>query len=202
MVGVVRSVGMNRLVHLGWFCGWCWILMASMGMVQAQEATPTIQESCFETAPTGWVEYTIQYGDTLSQLSFELGVPVGQLQQVNCLADGNILVGQRLFVPLIPPSPTAMLTPTPFVTVALIQPTIIATTTPIPAAISCPCSPTTQPIHTAVEQPATVEVQGVGWGWWVLSVLGAFIVGGVMGIFGYAYLSFNLSMPPIKEEVL
>ena len=58
-------------------------------------STPT---ACVPGA-SGWVEYTVQYGDTLSELAQQAGTQGGAVLQVNCLIDDQLDVGQRIFVP-------------------------------------------------------------------------------------------------------
>ena len=70
--------------------------------------TPRPQASCGR--PSGWVTYTIQPNDTLSQLGRAYGVSVAQLQNANCMGSSTILhVGKTLYVPpwaVIPVIPT------------------------------------------------------------------------------------------------
>jgi LysM repeat protein len=45
------------------------------------------------------VEYTVQYGDTLSELAQQTGTQRGAVLQVNCLTDDQLDVGQRILLP-------------------------------------------------------------------------------------------------------
>jgi LysM repeat protein len=79
--------------------------------------------------PYGWVLYTVRPGDTLYALSKIFGVTVFQLQSANCLGNSTLIrVGQRLYVPFLPPSPPHP-TPTPRPTFTL-QPSEIPSDTP------------------------------------------------------------------------
>ena len=56
--------------------------------------------------PPEWVQYTVQAGDTLYQLSLYYGVSVAELQVANCMGSSTIIrTGQVLFVPQTPTQP-------------------------------------------------------------------------------------------------
>lgn len=56
---------------------------------------------------TTWPLYTVQAGDTLSELAIRTGTTVDQLVTANCLLNaGLIYVGQQLRLPFLPPTPT------------------------------------------------------------------------------------------------
>ena len=56
--------------------------------------------------PDGWVGYSVQRGDTLSDIAARSGSTVSELQRVNCLRNPrHIVPGQRLFVPRDPAPP-------------------------------------------------------------------------------------------------
>lgn len=61
--------------------------------------------------PAGWVEYIVQQGDTLSRLAQATGTTVAEIQLANCLADTTIFTGNRLFLPVLPATPTPTVTP-------------------------------------------------------------------------------------------
>lgn len=64
--------------------------------------------TCVPRLPDGWVEYTIQVGDTLSAIAAAGGITVEQLMNVNCLTDARLIVaGQRVFTPVALPRLTA-----------------------------------------------------------------------------------------------
>jgi LysM repeat protein len=93
-----------------------------------QEPAPTATLSATRCAPpTGWVQYVVQSGDTLSKLAAATGTAVADLQQANCLApaDNMIYAGLPLWLPRLPP-PTAPPPDTPTATKQLI-PTATAT---------------------------------------------------------------------------
>jgi LysM repeat protein len=54
--------------------------------------------------PAGWVIYIVQSGDTLYGIATAYGTTVNQLKYANCLKNDNIYVGQRLYVPNVPPN--------------------------------------------------------------------------------------------------
>jgi LysM repeat protein len=100
-------------------------------------------------APSGWIRYTVQSGDTLFQLSRELGVSVAQLQNANCLGSSTLIrAGQTLYVPFLPsrpvsPSPTPTQAPASPTSVPA-SPTVISET-PTITLTSPPPSPTLPP---------------------------------------------------------
>ena len=50
--------------------------------------------------PTGWVLYTVQSGNTLSQISFLVNLPLTQLLNANCLKQDTLLyIGQKIYIP-------------------------------------------------------------------------------------------------------
>lgn len=63
--------------------------------------------NCFPR--TDWTQlYTVAAGDTLGKIATLVGSTVAALQQGNCLVDANqIVVGQKLRVPNLPPTATA-----------------------------------------------------------------------------------------------
>lgn len=61
--------------------------------------------------PDGWMPYLVAPTDSLYRLSIIYGVPVANLQRVNCMDDSTtILPGQIIYVPVLPTS-TPSLTP-------------------------------------------------------------------------------------------
>lgn len=58
-------------------------------------------------------EYEVQSGDTLMSVALEYDTDVETLRRLNFLPDDVIQVGQRLVVPVTPPTPTP--TPAPFI---------------------------------------------------------------------------------------
>jgi LysM repeat protein len=130
-------------------------------------------------APSGWIRYTVQTGDTLFRLSRELGVSVAQLQNANCLGSSTLIrAGQALYVPFLPsrpvsPSSTPTQAPasptsvpasptvipeTPTITLTLPPPsptlpppTATIPPLPSPAPTEPPPSPTETPLPTPTE---------------------------------------------------
>ncbi len=89
-------------------------------------ATPT-RVAC--GPPPGWVQYTVQSGNTLFSLSQAFGVSVSQLQQANCMpySQTSIQAGQRIWVPNVA-TRTPTLTP-----ISIIFPTLTWTASPLPS---------------------------------------------------------------------
>ncbi|MBI5933385.1 MAG: LysM peptidoglycan-binding domain-containing protein [Chloroflexi bacterium] len=105
--------------------------------------------------PFGWIQYTVQPGDNLYQISLRYGVTVAQLDTANCLRGStNIFAGQRLWVPNVPIIPTA----TPIIIEFATQtpPIPTSTTAPPPASTETP-SATTEPSATPTETPTPSE---------------------------------------------
>ena len=105
--------------------------------------TPRPQASCGR--PSGWVTYTIQPNDTLSQLGRAYGVSVAQLQNANCMGSSTILhVGKTLYVP-----PWAVLPVIP-----TLEPTLyIPGDTPVETPVEIPTETLTE-FPTATDVPA------------------------------------------------
>ena len=54
-------------------------------------------------APSNWVVYTVQPGDTLYSIAQRVNRSVAQLISANCLSSNKIHTGQKLYVPYYPP---------------------------------------------------------------------------------------------------
>jgi LysM repeat protein len=67
--------------------------------------------------PAGWIRYTVQRGDTASELAASTGLPLSELTERNCIEDARtIVVGQTLYLPRQPlrrPTITPTETPSP-----------------------------------------------------------------------------------------
>lgn len=102
-------------------------------------------------APPGWIQYTVQPGDNLYQISLRYGITVAQLKQANCLTSDTINAGQRLWVPNVP-TMTPPVTPIEleFGTGTPEPPTESPTDTPTPT-VPTTAADTTEP--TATETP-------------------------------------------------
>jgi LysM repeat protein len=64
-------------------------------------------------APSDWIFYTVQPGDTLLSIAQTYGVTIAELQVANCLGSSTLIrAGQRVFVPNVripTPTPTTVL---------------------------------------------------------------------------------------------
>ena len=106
--------------------------------------------------PLGWVLYSVQRGDTLFHLSTVYRLTVADIQRANCLSSQNLVAGQRLWVPYIPP--TKIVTPTVISTLLFASATdtntpIVPTRTeaptatqPLPTDTLAPTAPPTEPV--------------------------------------------------------
>jgi LysM repeat protein len=54
-------------------------------------------------APSNWVIYTVQTGDTLFSIAQRVNRSVAQLISANCLSSDKIHTGQKIYVPYYPP---------------------------------------------------------------------------------------------------
>ena len=89
--------------------------------VTSQTPVPQIQPSITYTPVptrtnctprTDWQIYTVQRGDSLSQVAGSTGSSINELTQANCLVDSSLIyIGQQLYVPNLPPTPNPTTTP-------------------------------------------------------------------------------------------
>lgn len=99
-------------------------------------------------APAGWIQYSVQPGDTLYKISQLYRTTVSQLQNANCLGSSStIFVGQKLWAPNVPTS-------TPAITATIIT-LEFATATPAPTDTPVPTA-TIEPTATPVPPSATL----------------------------------------------
>lgn len=87
-------------------------------------------------APSNWVIYIVQPGDTLFNIAQRVNSSVSQLKYANCLTSDNIRSGQKLYVPYQP--------------APIVSPTYIPPTTQPPA-------PTSTPIPTATPTDSNIS---------------------------------------------
>jgi LysM repeat protein len=77
---------------------------------QAPGAVPVVTETLTPApceVPEGWIEYTIQPGDTLFSLANWTESEVEELVRVNCLEGNLIIAGERIYLPSRPQRPVA-----------------------------------------------------------------------------------------------
>jgi len=123
------------------------------------------------TAPTGWVPYVVQSGDTLSTIAQATGATTANLVSGNCLANPDQLqAGQSIYVPSLPASgaagaavTTVAITATPVAVVATGVPASSvagATATSVSAPVCLPQTPVPgavpATVMTLVVQPGTL----------------------------------------------
>lgn len=98
--------------------------------------------------PEGWVEYTVQPGDTLFNIALATGSTVEEVRQANCM-ESNVLSVGALWVAQLPPTatPTPTDTPPPTVTEPPFRPQPQRTNTPAP--------PTSEPTATIPPPPSS-----------------------------------------------
>jgi LysM repeat protein len=92
-------------------------------VVRSPSPSPTTAQprstSC--QPPSGWRSYTVMAGDQLSAIAIDIGRPIQELMEANCMITPELIPGTLLY---LPPPPTATLTAT-----ASLEPTITLTTT-------------------------------------------------------------------------
>ncbi|MCB9422385.1 MAG: LysM peptidoglycan-binding domain-containing protein [Ardenticatenaceae bacterium] len=94
-------------------------LTVTLTLVPNMTSVPSIETSltpiavCTPSPPADWKIYTVQENDFLFNLAITTGTTVERIQAVNCLAQPGLGVGQRLWLPILPPTltPTSTLTP-------------------------------------------------------------------------------------------
>lgn len=131
------------------------------------EPKPSKTPLVYCAQPYGWVIYIVRPGDTLFNIAVTHRTTYQELMRRNCLKSTLIRVGQRLYVPYVPPTSTPMpyFTPTmppptatPIIpTATRISPTrtpVLPTTTPVGPTETIPPLPTaTNPPPTWTETP-------------------------------------------------
>jgi hypothetical protein len=74
-----------------------------------EDATPTAAATavCVVSPPDGWVQYTIQPNDAISNLAVQAGAAPDVVISVNCLDRGGVLsVGKQIWLPRLPNTET------------------------------------------------------------------------------------------------
>jgi LysM repeat protein len=87
-------------------------------------------------APTGWIVYAVQPGDTLSRLALATGVGQDAIKRANCLNDDLIVIGQPLSLPFAP-APPAQATQPGAASIAVAPPTAPARPPTEPTTPAC-----------------------------------------------------------------
>jgi len=114
-------------------------------------ATATLTEmpesdNCILVAPDGWVDYTIQAGDTPSGIAVGTSLSLDELYSVNCHIDPRVIVaGEVIYVPY---EPRLAVTDEPTVTSERMREEMEAT------AVERPINPTQQTRPTATDVPS------------------------------------------------
>jgi LysM repeat protein len=85
--------------------------------------TPTAVRSNVCQYPEDWVEVFVDFGDDFSSLAFRYGISVENLRLYNCLDMRALMPGMTVFVPPLPPTPTAQPSLTPALPVVQPSPT-------------------------------------------------------------------------------
>jgi LysM repeat protein len=79
------------------------IALAQFASVSAEGNSAPTEQKCTPVQPSGWVEYRIASGDTLSDIAADTDSTVDELARVNCIGNSrHIVADQHLFVPRLP----------------------------------------------------------------------------------------------------
>ncbi len=134
--------------------------------------TPTLSPTPCRP-PADWQNYVVQRGDTLYALARRYNTTVYAIVQANCLTSYDIYVGQNLYLPPLPPTPTPTVTYTPTSTPTVtwtptvtatpidtetptITPTAIETATTVPPTATA--TPTVVPTATSTGSPTLTPI--------------------------------------------
>jgi LysM repeat protein len=139
------EISQNRLLQAN--CLTSPELLAGQVLYLPSPATPT---PCTLSPPSDWGVYTVQAGDTLSDLAAARETTTDQVLQVNCLTSSDFLIeGQQLYLPVLPtPTPTESPTPIPpppLIPTPVAQPTTPPQPLPAPAPAIQPAPPSQLP---------------------------------------------------------
>jgi LysM repeat protein len=72
---------------------------------------PPTATPCSASLPAGWLLYTVEEGDTLSDLAAARGTTEDEIIQVNCLPSSELAVEQTLYLPALPTATPCALSP-------------------------------------------------------------------------------------------
>lgn len=77
---------------------------ATASIIPSSTITSTPPANC--QIPSGWIQITVQVGETLASISTKYRISSGQLQSANCLPTSNLITGAKIYVPPVPPNTT------------------------------------------------------------------------------------------------
>ena len=130
------------------------VMQAAPMPTPAPTPTPTPGRHCQRIQAPNWVTYIVKQGETLSEIAARSQTSVSELRRVNCLTDGILRTGTKIFVPAtilgaLPPAPPPVVV------------TAVATSAPLPTATTyvptvTPSPPTSAPTIT----PEPTAIQG------------------------------------------
>ncbi len=72
-------------------------ITSSLTVIEKLPSSPP--PPCIREQPSGWLSFSVQWGDTLFSLAKRTRTTVAKIQQVNCLPNYDIYAGQKLWVP-------------------------------------------------------------------------------------------------------
>jgi LysM repeat protein len=82
---------------------------ATASIIPTNTVTSTPPANCL--IPSGWLQITVQPGETLEAIAARYRVTAADLQRGNCLPTNIVVAGTRLYVPPVPPNTTVACTP-------------------------------------------------------------------------------------------
>lgn len=75
---------------------------ATPSIIPTSTITSTPPANC--QIPSGWIQITVQAGETLDSISAKYRISSAQLQTANCLPTNNLIPGAKIYVPPVPPN--------------------------------------------------------------------------------------------------
>jgi LysM repeat protein len=82
---------------------------ATASTIPTTTVTSTPPASCL--IPNGWLQITVQAGETLATIAAKYRISAADLQRGNCLPTNIVVAGTRLYVPPVAPNTTVACTP-------------------------------------------------------------------------------------------
>ena len=113
---------------------------ATQTAVPTLTATSTITPTAVCVQPDGWVIYTVKQGEALFNLALAVGMTVEDVKQANCLSENVLSIGQTLWLPVAPTTPTPTPSNTPLSTPRT-RGTRVPTRTPPPPPLTATPTP-------------------------------------------------------------
>jgi LysM repeat protein len=85
------------------------LITATASIIPTNTITSTPPANCL--IPNGWLQITVQAGETLESIAAKYRITAADLQRGNCLPTNIVVAGTRLYVPPVPANTTVACTP-------------------------------------------------------------------------------------------